>query len=134
MVKLNGFITNSQQQYERFLDRLCDNSTPMTDPVLISDENYQAALATLLSQLYIIMKNDPDKIPTLKLPQQLQDQLIGSQPKGAADEKKKTRKKKGHHADAATTASSAAAPSASTTDESAMLLHQAGDIPPPPPI
>jgi len=94
MIKLNSLITNSQQQYERFLDRLCDNSAPLSDPILISDESYHNSLSTLLAQLYTISRADPDKLPTLRLTQPLLDSVSASVPA-----KKRDHKKKRHRAD-----------------------------------
>jgi len=58
MVKLNGFITSQRPAYEAFIQKLCDASAPLSDPVPISDESYKASLATIVNQLLNISKSD----------------------------------------------------------------------------
>lgn len=65
MVRLNSFITQQRPAYEQFLRRLCDNQAPLSDPVPISDDSYNASLAIILNQFFIITRNNPELLDQL---------------------------------------------------------------------
>lgn len=101
MTKLNGFLSSSRPQYEKFITKLCDNTASFSTKVNIPDSSYEAGIAVVLSLLYTIAYNDPDKFEGLELPQELHDSIVQTLPSSTKKSKRhKHRNKK--EADGAT--------------------------------
>lgn len=93
MIKLNGFLSQSRPQYEKFINKICDNTASFDTKVEIPDSSYEAAIAVVLSLLYTIADNDPGKFENLNLPQELHDSIIQTLPSST----KKSKKHKHRH-------------------------------------
>ena len=94
MIKLNGFLTSSRPQYEKFINKLCDNTAQFSTKINIPDSSYDASIAVVLSLLYTIAYNDPDKFEELELPQDLHDSIIQSLPSSSKKSKRHKHHKK----------------------------------------
>lgn len=95
MIKLNGFLTSSRPQFEKFINKICDNTAPFSTPVSIPDSSYDAAVAVSLSLLYTLAYNDPDKFEGLELPKDLHDSIVQSLPSTSKKSKRHKHKTKG---------------------------------------
>ena len=99
MTKLNGFLTSSRPQYEKFINKICDNTASFSGKVSIPDSSYDAGIAVVLSLLYTIAYNDSDKFEALELPQDLHDSIIQTLPSTTKKSKRHKHHKKGDDGD-----------------------------------